>query len=215
MEAFTLSRGRPMTECKPCRSARERARRLGPDGDRMRAADRARSLRPRRAAQLKTTRSRWYAENRAHCNAQATAWAEANRERRREISRESRRRRRAAMPDALRRELDRKWNRIGKARRRGAERFVITDRDMRRLVARQRGRCAYCEVVAPLTVEHVVPLARGGRHAIGNVVMACGSCNSSKRDSLLVEWRCRSGGRRRMRWPSAPLSLWEDHTHGP
>jgi 5-methylcytosine-specific restriction protein A len=47
----------------------------------------------------------------------------------------------------------------------------------------QRGVCAYCgrQVGAKgLTMDHVVPVARGGRSARGNVVAACKECNNRK-----------------------------------
>lgn len=41
--------------------------------------------------------------------------------------------------------------------------------------------CAYClRDDKKLTVDHVLALSRGGRHEIGNLVPACGSCNSRK-----------------------------------
>lgn len=49
--------------------------------------------------------------------------------------------------------------------------------------------CAYCDSGDRLTKDHVVPLSRGGSNSIGNIVPACLSCNSSKRDRLLIEWR--------------------------
>jgi len=48
----------------------------------------------------------------------------------------------------------------------------------------QKGLCAYCgRAVAPreLTMDHVVPVARGGRSVRGNVVAACKDCNSRKK----------------------------------
>lgn len=42
-------------------------------------------------------------------------------------------------------------------------------------------RCAYCgERPDVLTVDHVVPLAKGGNHTASNVVPACSHCNYSK-----------------------------------
>ncbi|WP_425597439.1 HNH endonuclease [Streptomyces tendae] len=62
--------------------------------------------------------------------------------------------------------------------------------DWRRLVLRYRGRCAYCGAQPDaIQMDHVIPLARGGRHAIGNVLPACPTCNHSKQATLLVEWR--------------------------
>ena len=48
----------------------------------------------------------------------------------------------------------------------------------------QRGICNYCEKKYPvneLTMDHVVPLARGGRSNKGNIVPACRNCNQKKR----------------------------------
>ena len=47
-----------------------------------------------------------------------------------------------------------------------------------------RGICHYCEKkfgAGELTMDHVVPLARGGTTAKGNVVPACRNCNQRKR----------------------------------
>lgn len=54
-----------------------------------------------------------------------------------------------------------------------------------------KGVCHYCHrKVAPqeLTMDHLVPVARGGRSTRGNVVPACKSCNSRKKYLLPVEW---------------------------
>jgi 5-methylcytosine-specific restriction enzyme A len=48
---------------------------------------------------------------------------------------------------------------------------------------RATGVCAYCQgTFAPdeLTMDHVVPLARGGRSIKGNVVPCCQACNATK-----------------------------------
>ena len=56
---------------------------------------------------------------------------------------------------------------------------------------RASGVCHYCRGQFPpreLTMDHVVPLARGGRSAKSNVVPCCKDCNSRKRQLLPVEW---------------------------
>ena len=53
------------------------------------------------------------------------------------------------------------------------------------------GECFYCRrrVGAKLlTMDHVVPLGRGGRSARGNVVAACKECNTRKQLLVPVEW---------------------------
>jgi hypothetical protein len=52
-----------------------------------------------------------------------------------------------------------------------------------RLFARDRHVCAYCGAhcnESDLTVEHIIPVSRGGRHEWTNVVTACRSCNTRK-----------------------------------
>ncbi|MFB3108032.1 MAG: HNH endonuclease [Candidatus Binatia bacterium] len=47
-----------------------------------------------------------------------------------------------------------------------------------------KGICHYCGQKMPpnrLSMDHVVPLARGGKSTRGNVVTACRSCNQSKK----------------------------------
>ena len=39
------------------------------------------------------------------------------------------------------------------------------------------------------TIEHLTPIARGGRHDIDNIDFAHYSCNASKRDKTLDEYR--------------------------
>ncbi len=56
----------------------------------------------------------------------------------------------------------------------------------RSLFARDGHRCQYCGRAAE-SIDHVVPRSRGGQHVWENVVAACRTCNSRKRDRLLHE----------------------------
>lgn len=81
-----------------------------------------------------------------------------------------------------------------KARRRGweGEGPGVSLADWTRTLNRFRHRCAYCDTQSTaLQMDHVVPLSRGGSHAIGNVVPACPPCNLSKNAKFLVEWKRR------------------------
>ncbi len=54
-----------------------------------------------------------------------------------------------------------------------------------------QGVCHYCQTrVAPkeLTLDHVLPLVRGGHSTRGNCVPACKACNSKKQSLLPIEW---------------------------
>jgi 5-methylcytosine-specific restriction endonuclease McrA len=54
-----------------------------------------------------------------------------------------------------------------------------------------KGVCHYCGAAVPpkeLTLDHIVPLARGGRSTKGNCVPACKECNNRKKNLLPLEW---------------------------
>jgi 5-methylcytosine-specific restriction endonuclease McrA len=54
-----------------------------------------------------------------------------------------------------------------------------------------KGVCHYCKRAtspAALTMDHLVPLARGGRSTKGNLVPCCKECNNKKRQLLPMEW---------------------------
>jgi 5-methylcytosine-specific restriction protein A len=54
------------------------------------------------------------------------------------------------------------------------------------------GVCFYCRRRVggrALTMDHVVPLGRGGRSVRGNVAPACQDCNARKKWMLPVEWQ--------------------------
>ena len=53
------------------------------------------------------------------------------------------------------------------------------------------GRCHYCSSQVGsrgLTMDHIVPLIRGGRSSRGNLAPACKECNNKKKSLLPVEW---------------------------
>lgn len=54
------------------------------------------------------------------------------------------------------------------------------------------GVCYYCkQKVAPkeLTLDHIVPIIRGGKSTKGNVVPVCKECNNKKKYMLPIEWK--------------------------
>jgi len=92
-------------------------------------------------------------------------------------------------------ERSKAWSRAKNQRRRAllaqADVRTVSERDWHRLCERYRWSCAMCGERRKLTVEHIIPLSRGGRHSIGNLLPLCSSCNSSKLNNLLIEWRKR------------------------
>jgi len=77
--------------------------------------------------------------------------------------------------------------------------FIRREREKARALRKQnwwknriaKGVCHYCGKEVPpkeLTLDHIVPLARGGRSTKGNCVPACKECNNQKKNLLPVEW---------------------------
>jgi len=55
-----------------------------------------------------------------------------------------------------------------------------------------KGVCYYCRQPArpeELTMDHIVPIIRGGRSSRGNLVPACKTCNNKKKYLLPLEWQ--------------------------
>ena len=103
-------------------------------------------------------------------------------------ARNSRRRARYVTDGGRRRRYSNVW-------RRGRDRQIETERRRARLMGAEGSfseaewsdlkrkysfRCAYCGKKKKLTMDHVVPLIRGGRHDKTNIVPACVNCNAQK-----------------------------------
>ena len=66
-----------------------------------------------------------------------------------------------------------------------AARPSITVRD--RIDVLRVGKCAHCGATKFLTVDHIVPLARGGEHVRHNFQCLCWTCNRKKGVRLEAE----------------------------
>ena len=64
--------------------------------------------------------------------------------------------------------------------------FTILPKELRRLYAQP---CAECGAKDRQSLDHRIPLSRGGRHSIGNLMTLCQPCNASKHARFLTEWR--------------------------
>lgn len=132
---------------------------------RVKNAERIAERKKARAAESRAVRQRYVESNREMIRAREVAYREANPDKRRT------------------------WEAVRRARLQQADVRIVTERQWRRVLLAYNNRCAYCGCASVLTQDHVIPLVRGGRHSIGNLVPACGSCNSSKNSRLIVEWR--------------------------
>jgi HNH endonuclease. len=102
-----------------------------------------------------------------------------------DYNRERQREWRAANPEALQAQANRR-----RARKLAAPGEGVTRQQWKDVVASYLGRCVYCG--EPWTeMDHVEPLSKGGAHDVLNVAPACSSCNASKNNITLVVWLAR------------------------
>ena len=50
------------------------------------------------------------------------------------------------------------------------------------------GECVFCGSKENITIDHLIPISKGGSNEINNLFPACRSCNSSKNASDWLEW---------------------------
>ena len=149
----------------------------------------------------------YYAANSEARIAYAKEWRQANPDKCREYHREyaerhpekERERHRvksARQPREKRREIEQRYaanhpekirmkTAVRRSRKRGNGEYLILDRELKRLYA---SPCARCGATEGITADHIIPLALGGRHSIGNLQPLCFSCNASKGAKLMVMW---------------------------
>jgi 5-methylcytosine-specific restriction endonuclease McrA len=111
---------------------------------------------------------------------QMAALRQSNYEYRLEIERASRARRKEAQRP-LKNARQQVRNRLL-----GGSKFVLRSKEIQRLYELP---CYNCGSKENLSIDHVLPLKRGGNHSIGNLMTLCRSCNASKGKKLLVEWK--------------------------
>lgn len=75
-----------------------------------------------------------------------------------------------------------------KARNRGQTPIQIPVAALRQRFNEFGNCCAYCGGGGDMEIEHVDPISKGGLHDIGNIVPACSSCNTSKRNHPMEKW---------------------------
>lgn len=136
---------------------------------------------------VRRAKARWNAANPDKVRAYSRLRSRRFREQNPELNLQRIKRSRAKKPELYRR-LQKFSDLNYKARKREAKCSKVSSGDLKRLLSRWGGKCAYCRERVADTFDHVHPLARGGLHSIGNLLPACRRCNSSKRHQFLFEW---------------------------
>lgn len=134
-----------------------------------------------RKASANAAGRRWYATHREQALAAARAYRLREVERRAEYAK----RWAAANPRTYH---DRSVRERHKRRARllSCEVMVVTSRDLDRVRSQP---CLACGSRERIQVDHLLPLARGGRHAVGNLIPLCFRCNPAKGPLTWAEWR--------------------------
>jgi len=150
---------------------------------------------------VKEYNRRFREKNREKCNEASKCWYQENKERCNEV----RRRRQEKNPEQ-RKEWDKRYreknseycrqyrkqnaekinllNVQRRARLRNTE-VTLTEEQWQIIKNMFKQKCVYCgKRTRRLTKDHVIPLSQGGALTLSNIVPACKSCNSKKRDGL-------------------------------
>lgn len=157
------------------------------------------------AEQHRVNARRWYAANPERTKARITKWRTANPERLIEHNRTpaKRAKSREYMRSRIGTEEYRAYQRAykkrtgkgttDKAERRARVRNATVEKVSRHDVITRDGLICYlCAITLTwdsATLDHVIPLARGGSHSLDNLRVCCGTCNRRKHTRTLDEYR--------------------------
>ncbi len=155
---------------------------------------------------LREYNSKWRKENREHVQQYAKSYRQTNIERKKMLDRlwsqsnkhkvnANSRRYRENHPEkvaAIKKEQAKRHPEVVKnagmrrrARLANNSVYVVTKKDIVRIM---RDPCIYCG--APSRhIDHVIPIAKGGAHKVGNLAPACQKCNQSKSSKFVSVWK--------------------------
>lgn len=155
--------------CRECESAYGKAYAVGPK--------REWSLERRRQTWARIERT---PEQREHAASRARDWYCANKARHLAANKRWVHENKAAFREIQRRSHVSNPARIRRSQRLSLVERTLTEAEWCETLEFFDHRCAYCLGHKKLTMDHVIPISKGGPHTAGNIVPACRSCNSKK-----------------------------------
>ena len=83
-------------------------------------------------------------------------------------------------------EVAKKFRTLRKAKMRNAGIFTISNTEIKKLMS---SACNSCKTTNNIQLDHIMPIARGGRHSIGNLMPLCQKCNLQKGTKTWFEYK--------------------------
>jgi len=148
----------------------------------------------------------WKEKNADHYKAWQIEYREKNKDRKKELDRIYQQNNKDKVNAASRRYRERHPDRVREIKKNQARRhpevslntsmrrrarlaqngvYEVTAKDIMKML---RQPCVYCGAPSE-HIDHVIPIAKGGRHSIGNLAPACKSCNLHKSSKFISFWK--------------------------
>ena len=70
--------------------------------------------------------------------------------------------------------------------------FYISKKELNSMLS---SACVICSSIENITIDHIIPISRGGTHGIGNIQPMCLPCNTKKIDKTMSEFKYYMYGR--------------------
>jgi 5-methylcytosine-specific restriction endonuclease McrA len=185
--------------CKSCKRSRVQERRAS-DPERARELGRLADAKPQRKAKkqewVEKNKDKVAAIQKRHTSSAKhkewyAKWAEENKEKIKENQRRYNERHPQRVRDQSSRWLKRnpEKNADKSHRRRARARGVYSEAiNKEELIKVRSGCCVFCGSKEDITVDHIIPISRGGPHVLSNLQPLCMSCNCAKRDMTMDEF---------------------------
>lgn len=61
---------------------------------------------------------------------------------------------------------------------------MLTSKQWALVVKQSKGRCYWCGCKCKPTMDHVIPISKGGLHVAANIVVSCFACNRKKSNKI-------------------------------
>lgn len=164
------------TYCKVCLLAKGKAYRLA-NPEKVKVTNS--TSKKKNYARIKETKRAYTAANRDKVNASKRDWNKRNKDKVQAMNKRAY----AKYPELFIANAQKRY-----AKLKNVEQRLVTKNDYAKL---QQMACVYCGSKEKIEIDHIQPIERNGRHAIGNLTAACMPCNRSKSDLFVMEWRLR------------------------